>query len=96
MNRSYVKQNDGCPAYLDDLRRFGETAEDYGGGQTLVYISDELEAVNFIKECERLKITVIKPLLKKENKFIIDLPFHNYRYIPETRIFKINNNLDFF
>jgi hypothetical protein len=92
MNRSYVKQNDGCPAYLDTLRSFGETAEDYGGGQTLVYISDELEAVKFIKECERLKIFVVK----KQDKFIIDLPFHNYRYIPETRIFKINNNLDFF
>lgn len=91
MNRSYVKPNDGCPAYLDDLRRIGERSE-YGGlGKTIIWVG--VHRNTFIQECKKLKINLIETTL---NKFIIDLPFHNYRYTEDVKIYKINNNLDFF
>lgn len=93
MNRSYVKPNDGCPAYLDTLRRIGEFATDGGNGTTRVHVSNDKDRTTFINECKKWKIIINNV---NELEFIIQLPFHNYRYIPEARIFKINNNLDFF
>lgn len=93
MNRSYVKPNDGCPAYLDNVRRIGESAKDGGNGKTIIYINDVNDMNNFIQECKKWKINLLSI---EENKFTIELPFHNYRYIEDVKIYKINNNLDFF
>ena len=93
MNRFYVNSDDGCPAYLDDLRRIGEFSCDGGKGTTVVYIKNEGDVILFLRECKKWKIKVER---SGDMKFIIELPFHNYRNIPEIKIKKIDNNLDFF
>jgi hypothetical protein len=95
MNRSYVKPNDGCPAYLDDLRRIGERAADGGHGTTIIWVGVH-DRKNFIQECNKWKINVLSIEESTLSKFTIELPFHNYRHVEDVKIYKINNNLDFF
>ena len=81
------------PAYMDDLRRIGEFSCDGEKCTTIVYIKNEGDVILFLRECKKWKIKVER---SGDMKFIIELPFHNYRNIPEIKIKKIDNNLDFF
>ena len=96
MNRSYVNSSDGCPSYLDDLRRIGEFASDGLNGTTIVYIKNEENVIIFLDECKKWKIKVERTEDGLHTKFTIQLPFHNYRHVPNMVIRKIDNNLDFF